>query len=128
MGHSTVRLGTIGETAVVHDIVKNYEYQLYTPVVDDKGVDLIVDRGDRFFKVQIKTVTGYNKDTSIEVRLRKYSKGDFDILAVYFEPQNIIAYVPFLGENFINLALKRAKNGQTNNRLWFYEFMEFPQK
>ena len=128
MEHSTVRLGTIGETAVVHDIVKNYEYQLYTPVVDDKGVDLIVDRGDRFFKVQIKTVTGYNKDTSIEVRLRKYSKGDFDILAVYFEPQNIIAYVPFLGESFINLALKRAKNGQTKNRLWFYEFMEFPQK
>ena len=128
MEHSTVRLGAIGETAVVHDIVKNYEYHLYTPVVDDKGVDLIIDRGDRFLKIQIKTVTGYNKDTSIEVRLRKYSKGDFDILSVYFEPKNIIAYVPFLGENFINLALKRAKNGQTKNRLWFYEFMEFPQK
>ena len=64
MPHSTARLGKIGETAIIHDIIKNYEYPVYEPVVDDSGVDLIVDRGDKIFKIQVKTVMSLNKDTS----------------------------------------------------------------
>lgn len=125
---STNRLGKIGETAVIHDLIKNYEYPLYMPVVDDVGVDLIVDRGDKFFKVQIKTVSRMNNTTAIELRLVKYSKNAFDVIAVYFKEKNIIAYVPYHGENYFKLALKRAKNNQNKNRLWFYQFMEFPQQ
>ena len=52
----------------------------------------------------------------------------FDIVAIYYPRKDIIAYVPFNGEKSVNLAFKRAKNGQVKNRIWFYEFMEFPQK
>ena len=74
MEHTTVRLGKIGETAIIHDIVKNYDYPIYQPIVDDVGVDLVVDRGDKFFKLQVKTIANPKKETSVEVRLRKYDK------------------------------------------------------
>ena len=128
MEHTTVRLGKIGETAIIHDIVKNYDYPIYEPIVDDVGVDLVVDRGDKFFKLQVKTIANPSKETSVEVRLRKYDKMAFDRVAIYYPRKDIIAYVPFNGEKSVNLAFKRAKNGQVKNRIWVYEFMEFPQK
>ena len=87
-----------------------------------------MDRGDKFFKLQVKTIANPKKETSVEVRLRKYDKKAFDIVAIYYPLKDIIAYVPFSGEKSVNLAFKRAKNGQVKNRIWFYEFMEFPQK
>ena len=58
MGHfSTMKSGIIGETAVIHDLTINYpEYDVYRPIVDDKGVDILVDTGTTFRKVQVKTV------------------------------------------------------------------------
>ena len=126
MKTSTNRLGKIGETAVIHDLIKNYEYPLYMPVVDDVGVDLIVDRGDKFFKVQIKTVSRMNNTTAIELRLVKYSKNAFDVIAVYFAPLEKVAYVRYNNENHITLAIHRARNSQNEKRKWFYQYMEFP--
>ena len=128
MEQSTLRTGKIGETAIIHDIIKNYNYPIYQPIVDDSGVDFIIDRGDKFLKIQVKTIVHDSRETGIEVRLRKYSEKTFDIVAIYYPPKDIIAYVPFNGEKTITLALKRARNNQKKHRLWFYEFMEFPHK
>jgi len=126
---SPVRLGKIGETAVVADMIQNTEYPIYLPVSDDRGVDMVVDRHGEYLRVQVKTCMSLNRGTSIEVNLKKYAgNGLIDMVAVYYQPKDIIAYIPYNDEPTMHLALKRAKNDQVKNRLWFYEFMEFPHK
>jgi hypothetical protein len=125
---STVRTGMIGETAVVHDITKNYDFNIYTTVCDDRGCDLVVERRKKdFVRVQVKTITSVNRNTSVEVRLKKYINKDLiDIVAVYYQPKDIIAYIPYDNQTSINLALKGAKNKQKKFRHYFYQYMEFP--
>lgn len=126
---SPSRLGKIGETAVVADMIQNTEYPIYLPVSDDRGVDMVVDRHGEYLRVQVKTIMNMNKGSSIEVNLNKYSGKDLiDLVAVYFHPKDIIAYIPYNDEPIMTLALERAKNNQVKDRLWFYAFMEFPYK
>jgi hypothetical protein len=80
-----------------------------------------------FVRVQVKTITSVNRNTSVEVRLKKYINKDLiDIVAVYYQPKDIIAYIPYDNQTSINLALKGAKNKQKKFRHYFYQYMEFP--
>ena len=69
----TVHKGFIGEIAVIKDLVSNYlQYNVFKPVIDEKGVDLIVERRKKeFLRVQVKTIIDMKTKTSIEVRLNK---------------------------------------------------------
>lgn len=123
----TVRTGCSGELAVLKDIISNYDYSVYRPVIDS-GVDLIIERRKKeFLRVQVKTITDMKTSTSIEVRLRKYQNKDMiDVVAVYYLEKDLIAYVPYQNQISINLALKPSKNNQEKNRKFFYQYMEFP--
>ena len=124
----TVHIGEVGVHAVLKDILSNYDYQIFKPVVDERGCDLIVERRKKeFLRVQVKTITDMKTETAIEVRLHKYVKKDLiDIVAVYYIEKDLIAYVPYNNEASINLALKPSKNNQHKNRKFFYQYMEFP--
>jgi hypothetical protein len=124
---SSVRKGFLGEQRVITDLIKK-DLSVFMPVVDDIGVDMVVDTSINIYKVQVKTIYTLKSKTSIEVKLDKHIEGDhkIDIVAVYYQPKDIIAYVPFADKSRINLALHTAKNNQKYKRLWFYEFMEFP--
>ena len=124
---STLKTGIIGETAVIHDLTINYpEFEVYKPIVDDKGVDMIVDTGKHLKRVQVKTRVSKKSNTSVEVRLGQYRGSNIDVIAIYYVPKDIIAYVPYNNEEFLNLALSTAKNNQEQGRTWFYKYMEFP--
>ena len=126
---NTIHKGFIGEIAVIKDLVTNYtNYNVFKPVIDEKGVDLIVERRKKeFLRVQVKTITEMKTKTSIEVRLHKYRNKDLiDIVAVYYAEKDLVCYVPYENENSINLALKPSKNNQMKNRRFFYQYMEFP--
>ena len=124
----TVHTGFLGEIAVIKDLTANYTYPVYRPIIDEQGVDLIVERRKKeFLRIQVKTITDLKSDTAIEVRLHKYRNKDIiDIVAVYYKDKDMICYVPYENQTSINLALKPSKNRQQKKRNYFYQYMEFP--
>ena len=124
---NTQRKGYLGEQAVINQIVKDQKLAVYQSVVDDAGVDLVVDNGKKLFRVQVKTKTKTRTSkTSIEVETEKYIGSNVDIIAIYYEPLDMVAYVPYTDQKDIILAVQRSKNGQEHNRTWFFQFLEFP--
>ena len=126
---STQKAGIVGETAVIYDLTLNYpHFDVYTPIVDDKGVDILVDTGSSFQKVQVKTVNAPKSETSFEVDFRKHlvAKHKIDVFAVFFTPLKKIAYIPWQKQKRMTLAFKRAKNNQNKGRESFYNYLDFP--
>ena len=126
---STQKAGIVGETAVIYDLTLNYpQFDVYTPIVDDKGVDILVDTGSSFQKVQVKTVNAPKSETSFEVDFRKHlvAKHKIDVFAVFFTPIKKIAYIPWQKQKRMTLAFKRAKNNQNKGRESFYNYLDFP--
>tara|TARA_R100001510_G_C7655792_1_gene215171 strand:+ start:193 stop:579 length:387 start_codon:yes stop_codon:yes gene_type:complete len=125
--HSMTK-GKIGELAIIQDLLAQ-GYNVYIPEVDITGVDMIIETSSYAIKrVQIKTVTKLRRGTAVEVDTTKYKdKNRVDVIAVYYEPKNIIAYVPYENTHGISLALTTGKNNQTKGRKWFYSYEKFPE-
>ena len=49
------------------------------------------------------------------------------MIAVYFVPKDIIAYVPYENTHHLTLALTTGKNNQNKGRKWFYSYERFPE-
>jgi len=88
--------GRMGELAVRKSLIAQ-GYKVYIPEVDNEQVDLIVEQDNgQFRRVQVKTVSKEKTGTSIEVNMTKYQKtGRVDVVAVYYAPKDMIAYVPY---------------------------------
>ena len=125
--HSTRRMGWEGENRVSQHLMMVHGFDVYTPVVDDKLCDLVVDTGKNLKRVQVKTRNALRGNSSIEVKLKKYMGSNIDVIAVWYKPKDLIAYVPYNGEEYILLAVETAKNNQEHGRNWFYRYMEFPK-
>ena len=81
-----------------------------------------------FHRVNVKTVTKMKTSTSIEIKLHKHRhSGRVDVLAIYYIPEDIIAFIPYMDQSTINLALRNAKNNQQDGRNWFWAYTEFPE-
>lgn len=119
--------GKIGELAVQKSLVSQ-NYAIYLPAVD-LGVDLIVECSNGAMKrVQIKTVIASRRNTAIEVNTSKYKDiNKVDVVAVYYLPKDIIAYVPYNNDLSLTLALSTSKNNQLKHRKWFYSYDRFPE-
>ena len=125
---NTIGVGILGELAVRKELHRQ-GYAVYIPQCDNAQVDMIVEfkRGG-FSRVQVKTVTKLRTSTSLEVKLQKHKySGRVDCVAVYYPPEDIIAFVPYTNQDSIYLALKMAKNNQQDGRKWFYAYTEFPE-
>jgi len=124
--HSMMK-GRIGELAIRQDLLSQ-GYNIYLPEVDVTQVDMIVETKIFAIKrVQIKCVTKLRRGTAIEVDTTKYKDTNrVDVVAIYYEPKNIIAYVPYENTHAISLALSTGKNNQTKGRKWFYSYEYFP--
>lgn len=123
---STQRIGWEGESVVQKDLIINQRLDVYTSIVDDNLCDMVVDTGKKLKRVQVKTRSTLRGNTSVEVKLTKYVKSKIDVVAIWYKPKDIIAYVPYKGEEFLLLAVETAKNNQEQGRNWFYRYMEFP--
>tara|TARA_R100001129_G_scaffold177565_3_gene152551 strand:- start:454 stop:873 length:420 start_codon:yes stop_codon:yes gene_type:complete len=124
---TTVEKGRIGELAIYKHLVE-LGYNIYAPIADVDHVDLVVELDNGVFsRVQIKTIVRTRFKTSIEVKLKKYSAGRIDVVAVYYQPKDIIAFIPFNGEDHFILAIATAKNNQEENRKWIWQYEQFPE-
>ena len=120
--------GAIGELAVQKDLLLQ-GYNVYQPLVDADQVDLVVEMNNGIMKrVQIKSVSHKTKRTAVEVNLSKYKNTNrVDVVAVYYCPKDIIAYVPYENTHHLTLALTTGKNNQSKGRKWFYSYERFPE-
>ena len=124
----SVQKGKIGELAIRQDLLSQ-GYNIYLPEVDVTQVDMIVETASfAIRRVQIKCVTKLRRGTAIEVDTTKYKDTNrVDVVAIYYEPKNISAYVPYQNTHAISLALSTGKNNQTKGRKWFYSYEYFPE-
>ena len=109
---NSVGVGTLGELAVQKELHRQ-GYNVYVPLCDNDGVDLIVEdqNHNKFTKVNVKTISKLTTRSSIEIKMNKHiDTGRVDDKKDRF-----------------NIALKQAKNNQSKNRLWFYAYTEFPE-
>jgi len=126
---NTMRIGLSGELAVQKSLISE-GYHVYVPLLDDVETDLVCETKYGFKRVQVKTVTKLATKSSIEIRMSKHRGTDrIDVLAVYYEPLNIIAYINWdSSKESINLAINNAVNGQQKHRKYFYAYSNFPQE
>lgn len=124
----SINKGKVGELAVRQHLLAS-GYNTYLPECDTAQVDLVVETvNGRMKRVQIKTVSAVMKKTAIEVNTSKYShSGRVDVVAIYYAPKSIIAYVPYENTHAITLAMTTGKNNQSKHRKWFYSYERFPE-
>jgi len=132
---TSVRKGMIGELAVQMELLKG-GYNVFTPVIDDFGVDLVVasPSKSKFWKVQVKHITKLTTTSSVELRTRQLEL--VDIVSVYYAPIGV-AHIPIKefkkpkkktqDRSSVHLALFTASNNQEIGRKYFYQFMKFPE-
>ena len=75
---SKTSIGAIGET-YAQSVFLAYGFEVYIPIVDDKGIDFLAVKNNEYFKVQVKTVQPYSycyirksENTGFEVTDDKY--------------------------------------------------------
>ena len=127
---NSVGVGSLGELAVRKELHKQ-GYNVYIPQCDNDGVDMVVEhrKHNTFKRVNVKTITKLKTSTSIEVRMAKHvGSGRVDCIAAYYMPEDVIAVIPYDNKaEYLNLALRNAKNNQSKRRLWFWAYTEFPE-
>ena len=123
---STIRKGRIGELKVISDLLEK-GYDIYTPVIDDNGIDFIISNGNRIKSVQVKNHNKTKYASSVEINTRK-CKG-VDVIAIPIKAVGCVCYVPSKMVNrSINIAFTEASSGQILYRHWYKDYMEFPWK
>lgn len=92
------------------------------PITDFMQYDYIIDRGNGFEKIQVKTVFFDKKKNKFRCDLRKnksksrnktkYLAGDFDTVAISVDPNNwiLIPWESVKNSSEININDKRIKN------------------
>ena len=129
---TTVERGTIAELSIQKLLISK-GYNVFVPIADVNQVDLLVEIEEGIFsRVQIKGVFKDDRNvTSCSVNLRKHSANKIDVIGVYYLHHNtnreIIAFLPYTGEDNFMLAVSSAKNNQTEGRKWIYAFSDFPE-
>ena len=102
-------------------------YDVYRPVIDDNGVDLLVTKNGDAKKVQCKSHDNPTKKykTSIEINTRNCQKAD--IIAVPVAQIDRICYIESKDcKRSINIAFEDSSSGQKKNRRYYKDYLEFP--
>jgi len=120
----SVRKGRIGELKVLIDLLMK-GYDVYEPVVDDNGIDLIVSNGKLYKSVQCKMHKIAGKKTSVEINTRTCHNAD--ILAVPIIQKDCVCYIPTVKvKRAFTIAYAPSLSGQKLLRNWYEDYLEFP--
>jgi hypothetical protein len=120
----TIRKGKIGELKVIIDLLKK-GYDVYEPVVDDNGIDLLVSNGKLVKSVQCKMHDNRIKNTSVEVNTRTCHNAE--VLAVPIIYHDCVCYVQTKKvKRAFTIAYLPSLSGQKLYRNWYEDYLEFP--
>jgi hypothetical protein len=120
----SIRKGRIGELRVAIDLLKK-GYDVYEPIVDDNGIDLLVSNGELIKSVQCKVHIYPAKNTSIEINVRNCHRAD--ILAVPIIQHDCVCYIETSKvKRAWTVAYLPSLSGQKKLRNWYEDYLEFP--
>jgi hypothetical protein len=118
--------GDLAELKVATDLLER-GYRIAIPYGEDHDFDLILCRGERLERVQVKYTRSDGHVVPVRCRsssltngkvkqIKRYTSGTIDWLAVYDATTSRCFYVPAaelgVGMDLIHLRLTEAKNGQ----------------
>lgn len=136
---SPVETGGASEGAVLAELLRRGK-RVLTPVLAGARYDLLVDDGDRFVRIQVKTgrlergavvfqpcSVHITWDGRARARRRGY-RGDCELFAVYCATFNRCYFVPVdaVGTRAAALRITPTRNGQSKHVRWARDFEEFP--
>jgi len=124
---SSTRKGYIGQEIVANYLLRK-NLRVYTPVVDDFGVDLLVEINNKYTSVQVKYHTRFTNPTSIQVDI---SATNADWIAI---PMSINENIKILwyknkrkGIRYaVSFAVNTPKNNQVKKVNFYKNFLKAP--
>lgn len=111
--------GEIAELAVATRLVEE-GWKVLFPYGENCRYDIVIERGGKFFRLQVKYVTPKNSVLSVNCRssnnwsVLHYTAEDLDYLAVYDALSRDIYFIPVseINRSLFKLRLEKTKNNQ----------------
>ena len=124
---STTRKGYIGQE-IVADYLLRKNLRVYTPVVDDFGVDLLVEIDGKYTSIQVKYHTRFTNPTSIQVDI---SATNADWIAIPMEIDEEIKIIWYKNKRkgiryAVSFAVNTPKNNQVKKVNFYKNFLKAP--
>ena len=128
---TSLNLGKIGELKTIEKFLEK-NIPVYTPIVDNSGVDLIADINGKLLKIQVKTSTRndsektcfeltttnarYKKNGERTGITKKYSSENIDYFSLYDYTSDELYMLKNTGEkSSVTIRLQPPKNNQYTN-------------
>lgn len=119
--------GAITEKKVALKFLEN-GFNLYEPVIPGEEIDLVVEKNNKFFRIQIKTAYYVEESKSYRATLsgsnhRVYGEDAFDYFAIYLSDKDDVYIVPRHKANMksINIVAREfSKFDKSKNNKTFY--------
>lgn len=133
----THAVGNVGEFRIAYEAAKR-GYVVSIPMGHDVKYDLIVDRGGKLERVQVKTVTSNGAVIKAHMRspgridgkisINKYTSEDVDWIVVFDVTTELCLFVPASelgssGKDALTFRVKPAKNNQRKNVRFVEDYM-----
>ena len=121
----TISKGYLGQLIVEKAFIKN-GYNLYTPVLENGKVDLIAEKNNKYWKLQIKTIQVQHGKKNIPVRkvshnmgqykIKRYTSDDIDLfIGVDLETEDIyVLPVAFSSQYASYINVSKCNNYKNN--------------
>ncbi len=124
MTSPTTHKGNIGQTAVALEALQRG----YHPSIPFEGApyDLVIDKGEKLFKIQVKYAESENG--LLKIRLRDYQPCQIDAIIAYDHITRTTYWLPIErigGAYTISLRLVAPKNMQSKDIIWASEFVQW---
>ena len=78
MNWNTIEKGYLGQNLVEREFIKN-GFNLFKPLLENGKVDLIVEKNNVYYRIQIKTVQEYKGSKLIPIRKISHNMGEYKI-------------------------------------------------
>ena len=76
--YSTIEKGYLGQNLVERELVKR-GWNLYKPLLENGKIDLIAEKSNKYFRIQIKTVQWNSTYKAIPMRKISHNMGEYKI-------------------------------------------------
>tara|TARA_R100001082_G_scaffold44438_1_gene23642 strand:- start:17380 stop:17787 length:408 start_codon:yes stop_codon:yes gene_type:complete len=124
---SRTRKGYIGENLVIKFLLEK-NLKLYAPIVDDFGIDLLIEQDNKYTKVQVKYHTTIMSSSAIQVKIQP-TKADYIAIPVQaYGRMHIMWYKNTRKNKRYTIAFQKyyPKNNQVKKVNFFKSFLECP--
>ena len=126
---STTRKGYIGQQIVIDFLLKK-NLRVYEPVVDDFGVDLLVEKNEKFISVQVKYHTQFTKSSSTSIHVNiEPTEAEWIGTPIHVDNKTHIIWYKNKrkGKRFaVHFAVNKPKNNQVKKINFYKSFLKSP--